>query len=161
MDNEKTHPWPRCPLLQRPHLSLQRLPLLQRLRLPSPQLWRLAWPRKTETEKEKNVRSKVKRKRKRKRKVKASVKEKSNKWTTGSQAIRPATGLNHGSISLTLRFGAGLLCGAETSVFLPILANFQWFLAKNWQFLFFLTRKRRSDFFRVFFSSGFGSPRTS
>ena len=143
MDNEKTHPWPRCPLLQRPHLSLQRLPLLQRLRLPSPQLWRLAWPRKTETEKEKNVRSKVKRKRKRKRKrkVKASVKEKSNKWTTGSQAIRPATGLNHGSISLTLRFGAGLLCylvwcgdlcffadfGRFSVIFCQKLANFDFF----------------------------------
>ena len=64
-------------------------------------------------------------------------------------------------ISPTLRFGAGLLCGGETSVFLPILSEFQWFLAKNWQYLLFLTRKTRSDFFRSYFTQGFGFQRTA
>ena len=55
---------------------------------------------------------------------------------------------------------SGLLCGAETSNFWPILADFQCFLAKIWQFLNCLTRKKRSDFVGTFFTEGFGFPRT-
>ena len=40
---------------------------------------------------------------------------------------------------------------AETSRFWSILAHFLRFLAKNLQFLIFLTRKIRSDLFRSFF----------
>lgn len=72
----------------------------------------------------------MERNRKRKVKVKVKVIVKPNKcddWLAGYQF----GGRLEPWISLTLRSGAGLLCGAETSVFFPILANFQWFLVKN------------------------------
>ncbi len=45
---------------------------------------------------------------------------------------------------------------AETSGFLWILADFQWFLAKKSQFPNCFTRKKRSNFFRKFFWDFFG-----
>ena len=62
--------------------------------------------------------------------------------------------MNHGSISLTLRFGAGLLCVAETSVFFADFGRFSVIFGPKLAVFIFFDKEEEVRFCSEFFYPG-------